>query len=232
MLTLRRGNERGRTQISWLDSRHSFSFGGYQDPQYQGFRSLLVINDDTVAPGGGFAPHSHRDMEIISYILSGALEHNDSLGNGSVIRPGDVQRMSAGTGIQHSEYNHSKSDAVHFLQIWIVPDKQGLPPGYEQKNFAAQENPGKLQLVAAPGGQDGAVTIHQDALMYVGKLQSGDSVNHALRPNRHAWLQLATGSVRVNDVDLQAGDGLAIHAENSTTVDALSDAQVLLFDLA
>ncbi|HLJ65312.1 MAG TPA: pirin family protein, partial [Stellaceae bacterium] len=194
MMKVRPGEERGPTRIDWLDSRHSFSFADYYDPAHMGFRALRVINEDRVAPGAGFPTHGHRDMEIISYVLEGALEHKDSIGTGSVIRPGDVQRMSAGTGILHSEYNHSKKEAVHFLQIWIVPDRAGLTPGYEQRAFPPEERRGRLRLVASRrGGLEGGVTLHQDANLYASLLGPGQQVEHALAPDRYAWIQLARG---------------------------------------
>src|SRR5215472_8079835 len=198
MITIRDHKERGASRLGWLDSRHTFSFADYQDPQHMGFRSLRVINDDRVSPGAGFPSHGHRDMEIISYVLDGELAHKDSLGNGTVIRPGEVQRMSAGTGIVHSEFNPSKSDPVHFLQIWIIPEQQGLAPSYEQKDFQVQEPRATLQLVAAAGGRDGALTLHEDAQMYAGKLAAGAQIVHKVAPGRGIWLHVARGSAALN----------------------------------
>jgi hypothetical protein len=232
MITLRRASERGRAKFDWLDSRHSFSFGHYHDPRHMGFRALRVINEDRVAPGGGFAPHGHKDMEIVSYVLSGALEHKDSIGTGSVIRPGDVQRMSAGTGITHSEYNASKAEPVHFLQIWILPAKQGIKPGYEQRAFSRDDRSGRLRLLGASDGRDGAITLHQDAALYGTILDDGASVTHALRPGRGAWVQVARGDATVNGHELNAGDGAAIEDEREITLSAPKSAELLLFDLA
>jgi hypothetical protein len=231
MVTVRRHDERGRTELGWLDSRHSFSFGQYRDRRYVGFRSLRVINEDRVAPGQGFAPHSHSNMEIISYVLDGSLEHKDSLGNGSVIRPGEVQRMSAGTGITHSEYNPSPSQSVHFLQIWIEPERDGLPPSYEQKFFPAAERQGRLRLVASPDGRNDSVTVHQDAYLYVSHLGAADTVVHPLMPGRHAWIQVADGAVTLNGVALVAGDGASLSEESQVEIGADTGAEVLLFDL-
>jgi quercetin 2,3-dioxygenase len=232
MITLRSSNERGGGDYGWLNTRHSFSFDRYYDPHFMGFRSLRVINEDWVSPGEGFPTHPHRDMEIITYVLEGALEHKDSLGTGSVISPGDGQRMSAGTGIRHSEFNHSTTDPVHLLQIWITPDGQGHKPGYEQKTFPTAEKQGKLRLIASPDGKDGSVTIHQDAKLYVSLLAPGEEVKHALTPGRYAWLQVAKGSVELNGKKLTQGDGAAITDEPNLTVKALENAEVLLFDLA
>ena len=232
MITVRPSASRGRTSIDWLDSRHTFSFGDYHDPQWRGFRSLRVINDDRVAPAGGFDTHPHRDMEIITWVLSGALEHRDSLGNGSVIRPGDMQRMTAGTGILHSEFNPSPTDPVHLLQIWLFPDRKGLVPAYEQRSFAPGELQNTLRLVAAHDGRDGSVTIHQDADVYAASLDEGRSVRHELSPGRHAWLQVARGKVVVSGRELEAGDGLAASDEPSLEIRALAGSELILFDLA
>lgn len=232
MLTLRPAAERGRTRIDWLNSYHTFSFGEYHDPQWHRFRTLRVINDDFVAPGGGFDTHPHRDMEIITWILSGALEHRDSLGNGSVIRPGDAQRMTAGTGILHSEFNPSPTEAVHLLQIWIVPDTKGLTPGYEQKNFPAADRQDQLRLIASRDGREGSVTIHQDADLYALSLLGDKSVSHTFRPGRSGWIQLASGAVTVNGQLLEEGDGAAIGDEPTIEITAADPAEVLLFDLA
>ena len=232
MITIRRHDERGRAELGWLDSRHTFSFGSYRDRRHMGFRSLRVINEDRVAPGQGFGAHSHSDMEIISYVLDGALEHKDSLGNGTTIRPGEVQRMTAGTGITHSEFNPSPSQSVHFLQIWILPNRDGLPPGYEQRFFPSAEKQGRLRLVASPDGRDGSVSLHQDARLYVSHLGAGDTVIHAIPPGRHAWLQVASGTVTLNGQPLVAGDGAAVSDEESLEIGADTGSEVLLFDLA
>lgn len=231
MIRLRQAADRGRTQLGWLDSRHSFSFGGYHDPQQMGFRSLRVINDDRVAAGAGFATHGHRDMEIVSYVLDGALEHKDSLGTGSVIRPGEVQRMSAGTGIRHSEFNPSRQEPVHFLQIWLLPERDGLPPSYEQKVYPAEDRRGRFRLVGDRHGTDGAVTIHQDVRMYLAALGPGESASHQLSAGRGAWLQVARGMVELNGRSMKDGDGAAIEDEGRIEVKAAADAEVLLFDL-
>jgi redox-sensitive bicupin YhaK (pirin superfamily) len=210
MMVIRRSAERGPTRIGWLDSKHTFSFGSFHDPRFMGFGPLRVINEDKVTPGAGFDTHSHRDMEIISYVLDGALEHKDSIGTGSIIRPGDVQRMSAGTGVAHSEFNASKTDPVHFLQIWILPERQGLPASYEQKSFTEAEKRGALALVGARDGRDGAVTIHQDVDLYAGLFDGDESARFTLREGRIAWVQIARGSVLVNGERLEAGDGAAL----------------------
>ncbi|AWJ92281.1 pirin family protein (plasmid) [Azospirillum baldaniorum] len=232
MITIRNRDERGAVNMGWLNSKHSFSFGHYYDPAHMGFRALRVINDDRVIPGAGFPTHGHADMEIVSYVLDGALEHKDTLGTSSVIRPGDVQRMSAGSGIRHSEYNASKKDPVHFLQIWILPNEEGMVPGYEQKAFEREEKQGRLRLVGSQDGRDGSVVIHQDVDLYATLLDEGDSVTHELRPGRHAWVQVARGQVRLNGEVLKEGDGAAISKEESLTLDGVVSAEVLLFDLA
>lgn len=231
MLTIRRSQDRGHANHGWLDSYHSFSFADYYDPAHMGFSVLRVINEDRVQPGQGFPTHGHRDMEIISYVLEGALEHQDNLGNGSVIRPGDVQRMSAGTGVRHSEYNPSRNELVHFLQIWILPEASHIAPGYEQKNFAPTELDGRLQLVAAPDGRDGAVTIHQDALLYATRLNGNVSVSHPLAPGRCAYVQVARGNVEISGERLSAGDGARIENESAVKLTADGPTEVLLFDL-
>lgn len=231
MIAIRDRLERGRSREGWLDSRHTFSFSDYYDPAHTGFRSLRVLNEDTVAPGAGFPRHSHRDMEIISYVLEGELEHNDSLGSGAVIRPGDVQRMSAGTGVQHSEFNPSKTSPVHFLQIWIIPDRERLPPSYEQKAFPIAERRGRLRVVAAPRPEDGAVTIHQDARLFIADLGPGQRVRHEVARGRGVWVQLARGIALLNGKQMQAGDGAAIEDEPLVTVEAETQAELLLFDL-
>ena len=232
MITVRKAGERGHARHGWLESFHTFSFAGYHDPEQMGFRALRVINEDRVQPKRGFGTHSHRDMEIVSYVLAGALAHEDSLGTGSVIRPGDVQRMSAGTGVSHSEFNHSASELVHFLQIWILPEREGLPPSYEQKHFPAAERTGALRLVASSDGRDGSIRIHQDVALYASLLGAGDAVEHALRPGRHAWLQLARGSCTLNGIPLEAGDGAAVSGETSLHIRGSGDSELLLFDLA
>lgn len=230
-LTIRKAEERGRANFGWLDSKHSFSFGHYYDPEHMGHGPLRVINDDRVAPGGGFPPHPHSDMEIISYVLEGGLEHKDSLGTGSVIRPGDVQRMSAGTGIRHSEFNASKSEPVHFLQIWIIPEEQGLKPGYEQKAFPADEKRGRLRLIGSNDGRDGSVTIHQDVDLYATLLARGEEVSHEIASGRGGWVQVARGSVTLNGETLQEGDGVAVTASGMLRLQGVADAEVLLFDM-
>ena len=231
MINIRRSEQRGGGNFGWLNTRHTFSFDTYQDPKWMGFRSLRVINEDVVAPGEGFPTHPHRDMEIITYVLEGALRHKDSLGTGSVIRPGDGQRMSAGRGIRHSEMNASDADSVHLLQIWIMPDRGGIEPSYEQKTFPPEEKQGKLRVIASPDGENGSVTIHQDAKLYVSLLAPGQKVTHELATNRYAWLQVAKGSVELNGKLLQQGDGAAISEEQKLTIEGKQDAEVLLFDL-
>jgi len=232
MLTLRKSNERGHARFSWLDSAHTFSFGEYYDPRHMGFGNLRVINEDVVAPGGGFATHGHRDMEIISYVLDGALEHKDSMGNGSIIQPGDVQRMSAGTGVTHSEYNHSKTEPVRFLQIWFLPERKGLAPGYEQKHFEAAEKRGRLRLVASREGRDGSVSLNQDVDMYAALLDGDETATHELAAGRSAWIQLARGSVSVNGEMLEAGDGAAVNGPKTLTISDARNAELILFDQA
>jgi len=232
MITIRKSEERGHLNHGWLDTYHTFSFDQYYDPAHMHFRSLRVINEDRVAPGKGFPTHSHRDMEIITYILAGALEHRDSMGNGSVIRPGDVQRMSAGTGVAHSEFNPSDADPVHLLQIWIMPRTRNLPSSYEQKAFAEDERRNRLRLVASDDGRDGSVTIQQDAKLYAGVLDRDTKIEHTLTENRYAWLQVARGNVDVNGHGLTQGDGAAISRERSLKILAADEAELLLFDLA
>jgi redox-sensitive bicupin YhaK (pirin superfamily) len=232
MLAVRRADERGRSRTEWLDSRHTFSFADYEDPRHQGFRALRVINEDRVRGGSGFGAHPHRDMEIISYVLEGALEHKDSMGTGSVIGPGDVQRMSAGTGVVHSEWNHSKSEPVHFLQIWLFPERRGIAPGYEQRAFASAELTGRLRLLASHDGRDGSVTIHQDAALLGARLRAGETVHHDLAPGRFGWVQMARGAATVNGAPLGPGDGAAATGERSLDIRASDDAEVLVFDLA
>jgi redox-sensitive bicupin YhaK (pirin superfamily) len=232
MLTVRKAEDRGVSRISWLDSHHTFSFSDYYDPKWMGFRSLRVINDDTVAPGGGFGTHGHRDMEIITYVLDGALAHKDSLGTGSVIRPGDVQKMSAGSGIQHSEFNASREQPVHFLQIWVMPNQQGIAPAYEQLHFPREAKLGKLLLVAADSGEPGLIRLQQNARMYVTVLESSEqSVEHALAAGRHAWIQVARGEVTVNGTVLKAGDGAAVTTASTIKISGAPEGEVILFDL-
>jgi redox-sensitive bicupin YhaK (pirin superfamily) len=232
MVTVRRASERGRSQTDWLDSRHTFSFADYVDARHMGFGPLRVINEDRVAPGRGFGRHPHRDMEILSYVLEGALEHADSMGTGSIIRPGDVQRMSAGTGVLHSERNHSPSEPVHFLQIWIEPEARALPPGYEQKRFDDRKR-NALRLIASRDGRDGSVTVHQDASLYVGALDAGATVKLDLAPGRRAWVQLLTGAASVNGEALGQGDGAATERESQIAIVGGSvPSEVLIFDLA
>lgn len=232
MLTIRKAEDRGHANHGWLNTYHTFSFANYYDTKHMGFRALRVINEDRVSPGNGFGTHGHKNMEIITYVLEGALEHKDSIGTGSVIQPGEVQRMSAGTGILHSEFNHSKSESVHFLQIWLLPEKEGLPPSYEQRNFSPAKTPGKLHLVAARDGRDAAVTVHQDVDLYAAVLEPGDRVSHSLQPQRHAWVQVARGAITVNGLSLDKGDGAAISEETDVVIEATTDAEILLFDLA
>jgi quercetin 2,3-dioxygenase len=231
MPIVRKATERGHVNIDWLNSYHTFSFGSYRDPNWMGFQSLRVINDDTVIPGGGFATHGHQDMEIVTYVLSGALAHKDSLGNGEVMYPGEVQRMSAGTGITHSEFNHSATEAVHFLQIWIIPDTVNLTPSYEQKHFPTAEKQGKLRLVAAKDGRDGAVTIHQDINMYVGLIDTTQSIAFEPQPDRSVWLHVAQGEIIVDDLLLSAGDAIAYPSGSNLTIASPSNGEVILFDL-
>jgi redox-sensitive bicupin YhaK (pirin superfamily) len=232
MIRLRPAGERGRTQTNWLDSRHTFSFNRYYDPRHTGFRKLLVINEDRVAPGQGFGAHSHGDMEILSYVVDGALEHRDSAGGSGVIRPNELQRMSAGTGVSHSEFNASETEPVHFLQIWILPEREGLKPGYEQRAFPERERRGRLRLLASREGGDGSLTIHQDVKVYDALLARGDELTHQLARERHVWLQLIKGAVNVNGTTLRAGDGAAVSEEASLTISASEDAEIMLFDLA
>jgi redox-sensitive bicupin YhaK (pirin superfamily) len=232
MLEVRKAAERGREDHGWLLSQHTFSFADYYDPRFMGFRALRVVNEDRVEGGSGFGAHGHREMEIISYVLEGALRHDDSTGGGSVIAPGDVQRMSAGTGVRHSERNASQTEEVHFYQIWITPSERGVKPGYEQKRFSAAEKRGKLRLVASPDGREGSVSMHADALLYAGLFDQGESTELSLDEGRHAWIQVAKGRTRVNGHDLEAGDGMALVAEPRVTIEGLAEAELLVFDLA
>jgi len=232
MIDIRKSQERGHANHGWLNSYFTFSFADYYDPKHVQFRTLRVLNDDRIAAGAGFPEHPHRDMEIITYVLEGGLAHRDSMGNGSVIRPGDVQYMSAGTGVTHSEFNASKSEPAHLLQIWMLPEKKGLKPVYGQKNFAESEKRGKLRLVASPDGRDGSVTVRQENELYATVLGAGESVRHELKPERHAYVQVARGSVKLNGKELQEGDGAAISEEKAVELTGMQDAEVLLFDLA
>lgn len=236
MIVVRHAEDRGRVDFGWLDGRHSFSFGDYFDPRHMGFRTLRVINEDRVAPGGGFPTHPHRDMEIVTYMLSGALEHRDTLGSHAVIRAGEAQRMTAGTGIRHSEFNADPDSAAHLLQIWIQPERRGLPPGYEQQEVTLESKRGRLRAVATPDGRDGSLTIHQDAAIYATVLAPGESVVHIPASGRGVWVQAARGKLTVNGATLQAGDGAAIEEEAAITLvgDGNGDeaAEALLFDLA
>ena len=230
MISIRRAGERGHFDHGWLNTFHTFSFADYHDPAHMGFRSLRVLNDDRVAPGQGFGEHRHRDMEIVSYVLEGALAHKDSMGNSGVIRPGDVQRMSAGTGVQHSEFNGSRTEPVHFLQIWILPETRGAAPGYEQKTFPPETRRGQLRLIGSPDGRDGSVTIRQDVNAYASVLEDGQNVNHALAAGRHAWLHVAEGELELNGIRLGEGDGASISDDRTLEI-AGKGAEFLLFDL-
>jgi quercetin 2,3-dioxygenase len=233
MITLRPANARGAANFGWLDTRHTFSFGNYYDPEHMGFASLRVINEDKVAPSQGFGTHGHRDMEIVTYVLEGKLEHKDNIGNGSIMRPGDVQRMSAGTGVLHSEYNASKTEPVHLLQIWILPEQAGISPSYEQAYFAPAERQGQLRLIGSRDGREGSVTIHQDVSLYAAILAAGESVSYQSAANRALWLQVAKGAIALNDQPLTAGDGAAITAAEALTITSTAaDTELLLFDLA
>ena len=232
MITIRQSKQRGHFDHGWLNTYHTFSFDQYYDPRYMGFRSLRVINEDFVAAGRGFPMHGHRDMEIITYILEGALAHEDSMGNGSVIRPGDVQRMTAGTGVRHSEQNASDQERVHLLQIWILPHTDGLEPGYEQKAFSEDERRGRLRLIASEDAREGSVEVHQDVSLFASVLPAGQEVEHTMDQQRHAWLQVARGAVEVNGEKADQGDGVIAAGESSLRIRAQQDAEVLLFDLA
>jgi quercetin 2,3-dioxygenase len=232
MITIRKSHDRGHADHGWLNTRFTFSFADYFDPQHTQFRTLRVMNDDRIAGGGGFPTHPHRDMEIITYVLEGQLAHKDSMGNGSVIRPGDVQYMSAGTGVAHSEFNASETEPVHLYQIWMFPDKKNYAPTYGQKHFAEADKRGRLRLVASADGRDGSVKIRQDNKLYATVLGAGESVKHELKPERHAYVQVARGSVTLNGKTLETGDGAAISAEKSVQLTGVKDAEVLLFDLA
>jgi len=230
MISIRRAADRGHFDHGWLSTYHTFSFADYHDSAHMGFRSLRVVNDDRVAPGQGFGEHRHRDMEIVSYVLEGALAHRDSMGNSGVIRPGDVQRMSAGTGVQHAEFNDSETEPVHFLQIWILPEAPGTPPGYEQKTFPLETRRGKLRLVGSRDGREGSLTVRQDVSIYASVLERGEEVRHRLAPDRHAWLQVARGALAVNGERLEEGDGAAVRGEEELVI-AGSGSEFMLFDL-
>jgi redox-sensitive bicupin YhaK (pirin superfamily) len=232
MITLRKASERGHANYGWLDTYYTFSFAGYHDESHMGFRSLRVLNDDRIDPGQGFGEHPHRNMEIVTYVLEGALAHKDSTGGGGVLRPGDVQRMSAGTGVVHSEFNHSNTEPIRLLQIWIEPDTMDIEPRYEQKTFAAQDKRGRLCLIASPDGRDGSFDVQQDVFVYATVLERGGKVSHDLTPGRHAWLQVARGDVEVNGTALREGDGVAFTEEKRLTLSATGEAELLLFDLA
>jgi redox-sensitive bicupin YhaK (pirin superfamily) len=232
MITIRKSSERGHFNHGWLNTYHTFSFDQYHDPRYMGFRSLRVINEDFVAQGRGFPTHGHRDMEIITYILEGALKHEDSMGNGSVIRPGDVQRMTAGTGVRHSEANASPAEPVHLLQIWILPETIGLEPGYEEKAFSKDERLGQLRLIASNDGRDGSVTVHQDVSLFAAIVEADQEIRHTMSPTRYAWIQVARGSVRVNGETADQGDGVVVMGESDLKLVGNTAAEVLLFDLA
>lgn len=232
MINVRHAEERGKVNLGWLDSNHSFSFGHYHDPDHMGFGPLRVINEDRVQPGQGFPTHGHENMEIISYVLDGALEHKDSIGTGSVIRPGDIQRMSAGTGIRHSEFNASQDELVHFLQIWIIPEEDGIEPGYEQKAFSTEDRAGQLRLVASRDARDGSIRVHQDVDLYSALLSENDETALDLRPGRKVWVQLARGTAKVNGEQLYPGDGAALSDEPAVRLEATSDAEILVFDMA
>jgi hypothetical protein len=231
-MIFRRADDRGHAQHGWLDSHHTFSFADYYDPKHMGFRSLRVINEDRVEGGKGFGTHGHRDMEILSYVLSGKLGHKDSMGTNGVILPGDVQRMTAGTGVRHSEMNASADETVHFLQIWIQPEKANITPGYEQKTFSDEEKRGRLRLVASRDGREGSVTIHQDTSLYAGLFDSGEEASYELSPGRHAWIHVAKGEVRVNGETMRAGDAVAIVDAGAITIAGSTGGEVLVFDLA
>lgn len=231
MITLRRANDRGHAQHGWLDSRHTFSFADYYDPAHMGFRALRVINEDRVAPGKGFGAHSHRDMEIVSVVLAGALSHRDSMGNTARIAPGEVQRMTAGTGVTHSEFNASSAEPVHFLQIWLLPSRRGMAPGYDQKEFPTAARQGRLCLVGSPDGAEGSLVLHTDARLYATVLGPGERVTHPLAPGRHAWVHVARGSLRLGQETLHAGDGAALSDEAAVTLEGVDAAEALVFDL-
>ncbi len=232
MIQIRKSTDRGHANHGWLDTYHTFSFSSYRDPKHMGFRSLRVMNEDWVAPGQGFGSHPHQDMEIVTYVLEGALEHKDSMGNGEVLRPGEFQRMTAGTGITHSEFNPSATEPVHLYQIWLYPSQKGLEPSYEQKRFPEAERKNRLRLVASREADQGSLLIHQDARIFLARLEPGQEVVHDLAPGRHAWLQVLRGSVKLNGLELQTSDGASISDETSLSIQSTDDAEVMLFDLA
>jgi quercetin 2,3-dioxygenase len=232
MMTIRHAEDRGHENHGWLDSRHTFSFADYYDPKFMGFRTIRVLNEDRVQPGEGFGTHSHQDMEIVSYVLEGALAHKDSTGSRSVIQPGTVQRMSAGTGVSHSEFNASQTKRVHFLQIWFIPERSGLRPSYEERSYSDDELQGQLRLIASRDARDASLTVHQDLEIYAARLASADAVSYAPRPGRHVWLQVARGAISLNDNRLKAGDGVAIVEEGRIVIAASENAELLLFDMA
>ena len=232
MLTIRRAQDRGHANHGWLDTNHTFSFANYHDPQHMGFRALRVINEDRVAPGRGFGTHPHRDMEIISYVLSGGLEHRDSMGTGSVIHPGEFQRMSAGTGVRHSEFNSSQTEPVHFMQIWILPERRGIEPSYEQRAFPEHQRHNQLRLVVDPTGRDGSLKINANVRLYASSLDAGSELDYALPVDRHAWIQVARGRVAVNGTTLAAGDGASTSDPGTLNITGLEHAELLIFDLA
>jgi quercetin 2,3-dioxygenase len=232
MIQVRKAKERGHANHGWLDTYHTFSFSSYQDPKHMRFRSLRVMNEDVVAPGQGFGTHPHNDMEIVTYVLEGALEHRDSMGNGEVLRPGEFQRMTAGTGITHSEFNPSETEPVHLYQIWLLPERKGIEPSYEQKRFPDEDRHNQLRLVASRDAENGSLLIHQDARIYLSKLDAGKEVGHELLTGRHAWLQVLRGTISLNGVDLGTSDGVAVSDEKSLTIQATTDAEIMLFDLA
>jgi redox-sensitive bicupin YhaK (pirin superfamily) len=232
MIRLRKATERGHVDHGWLDTYHTFSFGDYYDPAHMGFRSLRVINDDRVQPGQGFGMHGHRDMEIVTYVLDGALEHRDSMGNGSVLRPGELQHMTAGTGVRHSEFNPSDRESVHLYQIWLLPEQNGLKPSYQQKAFTEEERRNTLRLVASRSGEQGSLTIHQDVRLYLSTLRAGEKVAHAVKPGRRAWLQVLRGRVALNGHPLSTGDGAAVSEEGGLEIIGRDDSEIMLFDLA
>lgn len=232
MIQLRQADQRGHANHGWLDTHHTFSFASYQDPRHTQFRALRVMNEDRVAPGAGFGTHPHRDMEIVTYVLSGALEHRDSMGNGEVLRPGEFQRMSAGTGITHSEFNPSSAEPVHLYQIWLLPERKGIEPSYEQKAFPSDGRHNRLQLVASRDAAEGSLRIHQDARIYLGQLDAEATLQHQLAAGRHAWLQVLRGALTLDDVELGTSDGAAISEETTLAIQASEDAEIMLFDLA
>jgi redox-sensitive bicupin YhaK (pirin superfamily) len=232
MLQIRRASERGHFDHGWLNTYHTFSFADYHDPRHMGFRALRVMNEDRVAPGQGFGMHGHQDMEIVTYVLEGALEHQDSMGNGEVLKPGEFQRMSAGTGIMHSEFNPSKSEPAHFYQIWLLPERRGLEPSYEQKRFSEDERRNRLRLVASPDGAEGSLSVHQDVRIYLASVFDGQSLEQVLDARRYAWLQVLRGEVSLNGTNLQTSDGAAVSDERKLSISAASDSEVMLFDLA